>query len=187
MNDLELLQGLQSRQAVAFRYLVEHYQTKVFNTVLAIVQHPEEAEDVAQEVFMEVYESIDKFRGESKVSSWIYRKWYENRQLAEQRTYHKNHKNGLHKGWWPNGIPKFDYHFSEDVATGTHHEWFENGQMYSLSTYNNEGQPEGKQQMWYVNGQIKANYVIQNGRRFGLLGAKGCMGENERGANSIKI
>ncbi|MBB3837625.1 RNA polymerase sigma-70 factor (ECF subfamily) [Runella defluvii] len=73
MNDLELLQGLQSRQAVAFRYLVEHYQTKVFNTVLAIVQHPEEAEDVAQEVFMEVYESIDTFRGEAKVSSWIYR------------------------------------------------------------------------------------------------------------------
>lgn len=117
----------------------------------------------------------------------IHRKWYENGQLAEQRTYHRNHKNGLHKGWWPNGIPKFDYRFSEDVATGTHHEWFENGQMYSLSTYNNEGQPEGKQQMWYVDGQIKANYVIQNGRRFGLLGAKGCMGENERETTSIKI
>lgn len=73
MNDLELLRGLQSRHSLAFRYLVEHYQAKVYNTVLAIVQHPEEAEDVAQEVFIEVYESIDKFRGEAKVSSWIYR------------------------------------------------------------------------------------------------------------------
>lgn len=73
MEEKQLLQGLQSRQASAFRYLVDTYQTKVYNTVLAIVQHPEEAEDVAQEVFMEVYESIDKFRGDAKVSSWLYR------------------------------------------------------------------------------------------------------------------
>lgn len=117
----------------------------------------------------------------------VHQKWYENGQLAERRTYHKNHKNGLHRGWWPNGTPKFNYHFLKDVATGTHHEWFENGQMYSLSTYNSEGQPEGKQQMWYMDGQLKANYVIQNGRRFGLLGAKGCMGDNERDVTSIKI
>jgi RNA polymerase sigma factor (sigma-70 family) len=73
LEEKQLLQGLQSRQALAFRYLVDTYQTKVYNTVLAIVQHPEEAEDVAQEVFMEVYESIDKFRGDAKVSSWLYR------------------------------------------------------------------------------------------------------------------
>ncbi|MFN8343899.1 MAG: RNA polymerase sigma factor [Spirosomataceae bacterium] len=64
---------MQSRRESAFKYLVEHYQTKVYNTVLSIVQNAEEAEDVSQEVFMEVYESIDKFRGDAKVSSWVYR------------------------------------------------------------------------------------------------------------------
>ncbi|MEI7583151.1 RNA polymerase sigma factor [Runella sp.] len=73
MEEKQLLQGLQARQESAFKYLVNTYQTKVYNTVLAIVQNPEEAEDVAQEVFMEVYESIEKFRGDAKVSSWVYR------------------------------------------------------------------------------------------------------------------
>jgi RNA polymerase sigma factor (sigma-70 family) len=73
LEEKQLLQGLQLRQESAFKYLVDNYQTKVYNTVLAIVQNPEEAEDVAQEVFMEVYESIEKFRGDAKVSSWVYR------------------------------------------------------------------------------------------------------------------
>lgn len=73
MEEKQLLQGLQSRRESAFKYLVDTYQTKVYNTVLAIVQNSEEAEDVAQEVFMEVYESIEKFRGDAKVSSWVYR------------------------------------------------------------------------------------------------------------------
>jgi RNA polymerase sigma factor (sigma-70 family) len=73
LEEKQLLQGLQSRQASAFKYLVDKYQTKVYNTVLAIVQNSEEAEDVAQEVFMEVYESVEKFRGDSKLSSWVYR------------------------------------------------------------------------------------------------------------------
>lgn len=73
MEEKQLLQGLQARQESAFKYLVDTYQTKVYNTVLSIVQNFEEAEDVAQEVFMEVYESVEKFRGDAKVSSWVYR------------------------------------------------------------------------------------------------------------------
>lgn len=73
MEDKQLLQGLQSRQAAAFRFLVENYQGRVYNTALAIIQNPEEAEDVAQEVFIEVYESVGNFRGDAKVSSWVYR------------------------------------------------------------------------------------------------------------------
>lgn len=57
----------------AFRHLVESFQNKVFNTVLSIMQNTEEAEDISQEVFIEVYESIQQFRGEAKLSTWIYR------------------------------------------------------------------------------------------------------------------
>lgn len=45
----------------------------VYNTVLGIVQDMQEAEDVAQEVFIQVYRSIVGFRGDSKLSTWLYR------------------------------------------------------------------------------------------------------------------
>jgi RNA polymerase sigma factor (sigma-70 family) len=45
----------------------------VYNTVVSMIQNTEEAEDISQEVFIEVYESVQKFRGDSKLSTWIYR------------------------------------------------------------------------------------------------------------------
>jgi antitoxin component YwqK of YwqJK toxin-antitoxin module len=38
-----------------------------------------------------------------------------------------------------------------------------------------KGHEEGPQKWWYDNGKIKANYIIQDGRRFGLLGTKNCI------------
>lgn len=73
MNDTELLNQIRAGQESAFKILVETHQKRVFNTVLAIVQNFEEAEDVAQEVFIEVYQSVHKFRGDSKLSTWLYR------------------------------------------------------------------------------------------------------------------
>ncbi len=73
MTEQELLIRLQSGNESAFKTLVETHQKRVFNTVLSIVQDFEEAEDVSQEVFMEVYQSVRKFRGESKISTWMYR------------------------------------------------------------------------------------------------------------------
>src|SRR4028119_1730384 len=45
----------------------------VYNTALGIVQNTEDAEDVAQETFVQVYESVHSFKGESKFSTWLYR------------------------------------------------------------------------------------------------------------------
>jgi RNA polymerase sigma factor (sigma-70 family) len=73
MTEQELLIRLQSGDELAFKTLVETHQKRVFNTVLAIVQDFEEAEDVSQEVFMEVFQSVRKFRGESKIFTWLYR------------------------------------------------------------------------------------------------------------------
>jgi RNA polymerase sigma factor (sigma-70 family) len=73
MTEKELLIKLQSGEESAFKTLVETHQKRVFNTVLAILQDFEEAEDISQEVFMEVYQSVNKFRGESKISTWLYR------------------------------------------------------------------------------------------------------------------
>lgn len=56
-----------------YKLLVETYQARVFNTVIGMVQSYEVAEDVAQEVFIEVFRSIEKFNEQSSLSTWIYR------------------------------------------------------------------------------------------------------------------
>jgi len=73
LNEFELIQGLRSGNEAAFKYLVDTYQDRVFNTAIGIVQNAEDAEDVAQEVFIQVYRSINQFKGESKLSTWLYR------------------------------------------------------------------------------------------------------------------
>lgn len=72
-TDAELVAQLQAGEAVAFRTLVERYQGPVYRTVLSLLRSPEEAEDVAQEVFVEVYQTIARFRGEAALSTWLYR------------------------------------------------------------------------------------------------------------------
>jgi RNA polymerase sigma factor (sigma-70 family) len=73
LTEQELIKGLQSGDEAAFKYLVDNYQDRVYNTALGILQNAEDAEDVAQEVFIQVYKSIHHFKGESKLSTWLYR------------------------------------------------------------------------------------------------------------------
>lgn len=68
-----LVERLKEGDEPAFRYLVETWQTMVYNTALGIVQKPPDAEDIAQEVFVQVHQSIQSFKGDSKLSTWIYR------------------------------------------------------------------------------------------------------------------
>ena len=110
----------------------------------------------------------------------LQQKWFNDGTKKEVRFYHRNSKVGKHEGWYKNGIKKFEYLIENDIPVGVHREWFSNGKPFSLFTYYKMGQPEGLQKMWFQNGQIRANYIVKNKRRFGLLGAKGCMGMQER-------
>ncbi|MDX2173978.1 MAG: RNA polymerase sigma factor [Bacteroidota bacterium] len=65
----ELKEGKES----AFKLLVEQFQKKIYNTCLGLLQNNEDAEDATQEVFVIVYKSIHQFKGESKLSTWMYR------------------------------------------------------------------------------------------------------------------
>jgi RNA polymerase sigma factor (sigma-70 family) len=73
LNELELIQKLRAGDELAFKSLVENYQDLVYNTALGVVQNSEDAEDVAQEVFIQVFRSIDQFKGDARLSTWIYR------------------------------------------------------------------------------------------------------------------
>ncbi|TCD48871.1 RNA polymerase sigma factor [Chlorobium sp. N1] len=56
-----------------FKRIVAEHQDMVVGTCYRFVFNREDAEDIAQEVFVEVYRSLDRFREESKLSTWIYR------------------------------------------------------------------------------------------------------------------
>ena len=73
MDEWILLERLKEGDETAFREIVETWQNMVFNTALGIVQNEQDAEDVAQEVFIQVHQSIHTFKGESKFSTWLYR------------------------------------------------------------------------------------------------------------------
>lgn len=73
MDQPELLVQLQQGDGSAFKKLVDEYQHMVYNTVLGIVQQADDADDITQEVFIQVYQSVSSFKGESKFSTWLYR------------------------------------------------------------------------------------------------------------------
>lgn len=73
MTEHELIQQLREGSEHAFTELVGRFQDRVYNTALGILQQPNDAEDIAQEVFIQVYRSIQDFKGASALSTWIYR------------------------------------------------------------------------------------------------------------------
>jgi RNA polymerase sigma-70 factor (ECF subfamily) len=73
LSDWILIEQLKEKNESAFKTIVETWKNMVFNTALGILQNAEDAEDVAQDVFIQVFESINSFKGESKFSTWLYR------------------------------------------------------------------------------------------------------------------
>jgi len=57
----------------AFAVLVDRYKDMVFSLSLKMLKGREEAEEVSQDTFLKIYKSLNKFNGESKLSTWIYK------------------------------------------------------------------------------------------------------------------
>jgi len=71
-RDLELIsKSLQGNQ-LAFTELVERHHTTAFAVVRGVLGDSDDVEDVVQMVYMKVYRNLDKFRGDSKFSTWLY-------------------------------------------------------------------------------------------------------------------
>lgn len=71
-NKLYIVQ-LQRQDRSAFKTLVQENQDLVFNTLLSFVSDNHDAEDLSQEVFVKAYHALSSFKGESKISTWLYR------------------------------------------------------------------------------------------------------------------
>ncbi len=72
-SEEDLIRRLQQRDERAFVECVRMYQDKTYSLVFRMLGSQAEAEDVAQEVFVTVFKSIDSFRGDARLSTWIYR------------------------------------------------------------------------------------------------------------------
>jgi RNA polymerase sigma-70 factor (ECF subfamily) len=71
--EAQFVARLVARDEGAFNELVTTYERRVFALVYRMLGQRDEAEDIAQDVFVQVFKAIDQFRGESKLSTWIFR------------------------------------------------------------------------------------------------------------------
>ena len=101
MSDTEVIEQLKQGNELAFKKLVDNYQKLVVNTCYGLVQNREDAEDIAQDVFVEVYRNVNKFRADAKLSTWLYR-------IAVNRSLNHIRNNKKHK-WFSA--------FEDEVAT----------------------------------------------------------------------
>lgn len=71
MNDVDLIARIRGGDENACRILVENNKNLVWHMVLRMINQPEDAEDICQDVFLNVFRNIGNFKGGSKLSSWI--------------------------------------------------------------------------------------------------------------------
>lgn len=103
---------------------------------------------------------------------WV--QYYPSGELRETRSFVEGKKTGEYLAWWKNGNLMLTYQFEDDEYEGTCREWNESGRLITEMNYH-RGYESGSQKVWYDNGKIKSNYVMESGRRYGLLGTKNCV------------
>ena len=72
VQELEVIQQVLQGKKQAYAVLVDRYQHYVFTLVMRYVPQREEAEEVAQDVFVKAYRYLADFRGQCKFSTWLY-------------------------------------------------------------------------------------------------------------------
>ena len=73
MQETELISEIQRGNKDAFKDFVDIYKKFIINVCYKFVNNADDANDIAQDVFIEVYKSINNFRGDSRVNTWLYR------------------------------------------------------------------------------------------------------------------
>ena len=72
MEDIECIHQVRSGNIGAFATIVNRYKGLVFNIVSKITSNRQHAEDITQEVFIKVFQSLDRFKEKAKFSTWLY-------------------------------------------------------------------------------------------------------------------
>ncbi len=72
-EDWKLVEEARSGTRAGFERLMDRFERRVYNLSLRMLDEPGEAEDAAQEVFIQIHRSLPRFRGESRLDTWIHR------------------------------------------------------------------------------------------------------------------
>lgn len=72
-EDIEILKAFKAGNQDAFVWLLRKYEVRVRGYCMQMLRSRDAADDAAQEVFLKAYKALGKFRGESKLSTWLYR------------------------------------------------------------------------------------------------------------------
>ena len=73
VKDNEIIRLILDGDSEIFRLIVDRYSNMVFRTCIGFVHNKDDAEDLTQEIFIQAYQSLEKFRQESSFSTWLYR------------------------------------------------------------------------------------------------------------------
>ena len=73
MTDNEIIRSGLQGNSDNYRYLVEKYQQMVFRTCIGFVHNKDDADDLTQDVFIQAYQALSRFKGDSAFSTWLYR------------------------------------------------------------------------------------------------------------------
>lgn len=96
------VQGLRRGEEWAYRKLVQEWTSKLYHLAYRFLKREEEAKEVVQDVFRKVFEKIDSFKGDSKISTWLYRVTV-NEALMRVRS-----RRGDPEVSWEEVLPKFE-------------------------------------------------------------------------------
>jgi RNA polymerase sigma-70 factor (ECF subfamily) len=72
-DDRRLIADCLAGRTAAFGDLIRRYQDRLFNAVVRVVDQPEDAADVVQDAFLNAYQSLNSFKGDSEFFTWLYR------------------------------------------------------------------------------------------------------------------
>lgn len=120
---------------------------------------------------------IESYLKGNRHGRWV--QYFPGHVLKEFRTFEQGKKIGLWVQYFPTGKKQVAYNFQNDEYQGLAREWNEKGVLIREMHYVS-GHEEGAQKLFYDNGQVRANYVMKDGRRFGLLGTKNCVNVTSR-------
>jgi len=109
INDQSYIDQILQGDARAFGILVDRYKDMVYTLCLRMVGSREEAEEVSQDTFLKAYRSLEKFKGDSKFSTWIYR-------IAYNSCLDRIKKNK--RRLWESSIDEKDYYDVAAVESG---------------------------------------------------------------------
>ena len=73
MTDSQFIAGIIARDTDVLVQFIEQYERRVYNTALSFVKNEQESEEITQDVFLRVWDSIREFKEESTLATWIYR------------------------------------------------------------------------------------------------------------------